>query len=284
MSLFHHFAFRQTRTRRAAVFVLTGCAALAAMAQPAFLDIMARESSDFAEIRRHAEAGDAAAEVRLGEILASRLRFVDAMAWFRKAADQGNIEGQFHAGNMLLRGAYGGSGQIIKASPAEALPWTFKAATRGHAGACGDMSYAYQNAAGVDRDLVSGYAWLQLCGDLSPGMNPRRYDLNELALRMSTADVDRAKALAAKFKSGQWQFPVLRAIPNGDPRLKLNGITISSRKSLAIINGQTVSEGETFTINLKPDKFSVKCLKIDTNSVLIMLEEESQPRELKLTK
>ena len=43
-----------------------------------------------------------------------------------------------------------------------------------------------------------------------------------------------------------------------------------------------MSEGESTTIPLKPATLGIKCLKIETNSVLVLVEGESQPRLLRM--
>ena len=75
---------------------------------------------------------------------------------------------------------------------------------------------------------------------------------------------------------------VTRAIPDGDPRLRLGGITFGGRALLAVINGKTLSEGESATVSVKPGTVTIKCLKIEKDSVLISVEGEDSPRILRL--
>ena len=107
-------------------------------------------------------------------------------------------------------------------------------------------------------------------------------ELNELALKMSTAQVERAEMLAERFKAGLWEYPVTRIIADGDARLKLNGITIGANKSLALINGQAVAEGESINVHLKLRSLEVNCIKIEKDSVSFSIEGENQPRTLRL--
>jgi len=71
-------------------------------------------------------------------------------------------------------------------------------------------------------------------------------------------------------------------IAEGDRRLKLAGITAGTKSNLAVINGKTLAEGESVTIQLKPESVTIKCLKIEKDSVLIAVESEDQPRWLRL--
>jgi hypothetical protein len=106
--------------------------------------------------------------------------------------------------------------------------------------------------------------------------------MNRLALQMDTDALGQAEALAAQFRAGKWRPPVARAIPEGDPRLKLGGITFGGKRSLAVINGKSLSEGESASVSVKPGTLTVKCLKIEKDSVLIIVEGEDVPRLLHL--
>ena len=106
--------------------------------------------------------------------------------------------------------------------------------------------------------------------------------MNELALQLDTGALQQAQRLAAQFKAGHWQAPLIRAIPEGDARLKLGGITFGGRIPLAVINGKTLSEGESATVSVTPGTLTIKCLKIEKESVLISVEGEDAPRFLHL--
>ena len=78
-------------------------------------------------------------------------------------------------------------------------------------------------------------------------------------------------------------MPVIRVIPDGDPRLKLTGVAFGMKTPMAVINGKTVEEGASAKINLKPGTLNIKCLKIEKDSVSISIEGEDQPRVLRLS-
>ena len=233
---------------------------------------------DVAAIKRKAEAGDAAAQVSLGETLASSFHASEALGWYRKAAAQGNVEGEYHVGNMLL---FGGPGIpqafAVKPNHAEGIRWTFMAATNHHPGACHNMATALREGYGTRTNLVEAYAWLKLYAGTVPGSTLGRGEMNRLALQMDTDALGQAEALAAEFRAGKWRPPVARAIPEGDPRLKLGGITFGGQHSLAVINGKTLSEGEFASVSVKPGTLTIKCLKIEKDSVLITVEGEDTP-------
>jgi hypothetical protein len=72
---------------------------------------------------------------------------------------------------------------------------------------------------------------------------------------------------------------VSTSAPRPDPGLKLNGIAFGSNPQ-AIINGKGVAEGETVTLPLKPKPVTLKCVKIEANAVVVMLEGEDTVRRL----
>lgn len=238
---------------------------------------------DVAEIKKKAEAGDPAAQVKLGDSLASSFHATEALQWYQKAAAQGNVEGKFHVGQMLLFGAPGIPANLtVKPNQTEGIRWTFMAATNYHPYACWNMGKALSQGLGTSTDPVAAYAWLKLFSETTPGSIVGKVQMNELALKLDTASLQQAQDLAARFKAGQWQAPVIRSIPEGDARLKLNGITFGGKTPLAVINGKTLSEGETAKIVIKPATLNVKCLKIEKEAVTVAIEGEDTPRRLSL--
>ena len=238
---------------------------------------------DVAVIKQKAEAGDAAAQVSLGDALASRFHPSEALDWYRKAAAQSNVEGEYHVGDMLLFGAQGIPGNFsVRPDQTQGIRWTFMAATNFHAYACWNMARALRQGLGASTNLVAAYAWFSLFANTTPGSIVGRVQMNDLALQLDTRSIQQAQSLAAQFKAGNWQAPVPRAIPEGDTRLKLGGITFGGKTPLAVINGKTLSEGESATLSAKPGTLTIKCLKIEKESVLIAVDGEDTPRLLHL--
>jgi hypothetical protein len=260
-----------------------------------------------AAIKKKAEAGDAQAQRSLADCLAGNFRCADALQWYRKAANQGNIDAAYQVGNMLLFGRVGiPKDQCVEPEPPEGIRWTFRAATNRHADACWNMSKALQHGIGVGTNSVEAYAWLQVAADFSMVPIVQRGQLNNMALIMDSRSIDQAQALAQRFKAGAWRCPAVAAISGIEPRqklnggknadgnrerslisevephLKLNGITLSGKSSLCIINGKNLSEGESSKIPLGPRSPMIRCLKIEKDSVLISIEGEDAPKSLHL--
>lgn len=98
---------------------------------------------------------EASAQVRLGHTEYKRLNVTEAARWFRKAAEQGNAEGQFYLGVMYARG------RGVPHDFSQAAHWFQKAADQGHAGAQCNLGIAYAEGAGVKRDDKQAVQWLQ---------------------------------------------------------------------------------------------------------------------------
>jgi TPR repeat protein len=261
--------------------------------------------TDVAETKRRAEAGDPDAQLSLANTFASNFRPADAIEWYRKAAAQGSIEAAYRMGTILLSGAVGiPAEKSVKPNNVTGIELIFMTATNRYKAAYYDMYRAHRDGIGVSKDIVQAYAWLQLDVDSASGFltaASHQAELNRMALDLDVATSQAGKQFAALYKAGHW--PTLTVVPppaaapspapvpaakyalstplppKPDPGLKVNGITYG-KVPVVIINGKSLAEGDTVTIPLKPKALAVKCLKIETNSVLVSVEGEELPRRL----
>ena len=252
----------------------------AAFAQDQLKGMLKTGFSDVAATKQKAEAGDPQAQLSLADVLSSNFKNAEASQWYRKAAEQGSTEAKRRLGEMLLFGNVGiPSSESVKANPSEGIHWTFEAATNRNAKAFLNMSKALQNGIGVSTNLIEGWAWLQLYSESDTIMG--RVWLNQLTLRLDTQSLHEAQTLAAQFKDGKWPSLSPRKVAVGDSRLKLGGVTIG-KTPLAIINGKTLTEGESVTVKLKEGALKVTCIQIKQDSVLISIAGENESRWLTL--
>jgi hypothetical protein len=245
--------------------------------------ILAGAFGDLAAVKKKAEAGDAQAQAALADALWAKFRPGEALDWYRKAAAQGNVMAKYRIGDMLLYGAVGVP-QTLSVQPnhSEGIRWTFQAATNRYPEAYYNMVKGLREGLGTSTNLVEAYAWLMLYADTSGGSIVGRVQMNELVLKLDSAALERAQRLAAEFKAGNWRAPITRVIPENDPRLKLDGITVGTKQAVALINGKVLSEGESAVVSIKPGTLTIKCLKIEKDSALISVEGEDAPRLLHL--
>ncbi len=133
-------------------------------------------------LRRAAEAGHSPAQVLLADVLDKSEYNEESVAWYRKAAEQGDPEGEYGLATMFS------SGEGVAKDLVEARKWFMRAAGRDHALSIKVMAHAY------------------LTGDL--GLNEAaREGAEALATLLKAADKDylpAIDALAKAYASGRW--------------------------------------------------------------------------------
>ena len=90
------------------------------------------------------------------------------MAWFRKAAEQGDAEAQSNLGY-----AYD-TGRGVPQDYTQAVAWYRKAAEQGEADAQYQLGVMYANGQGVPQDAVSAYMWFNLSAARGTGATQTR--------------------------------------------------------------------------------------------------------------
>ncbi len=158
------------------------CALLPAAAQTAGQTTSQTAPVD-AALLAQADAGDAAAQVAVGESYVraassehNRQRIAgdyrQAAAWYRKAAGQKNIGGETHLAALYLDGGRG-----FPRDPAQAAAWYRKAAGQEDVSAQGTLGMLYSLGLGVPQSDVEAYFWLDLAASVK-GPNQARYAAN----------------------------------------------------------------------------------------------------------
>ena len=117
-------------------------------------------------LRARADAGDAGAQYTLGWMYEGGRGvppdFVQAAAWYRKAAEQGHVIAQCNLGTMyLFRGLRGGGPRDY----ARAAPWLRKAAEQGASRAQYNLGRMYQSGSGVQQDYGQAAMWFRKAAD-----------------------------------------------------------------------------------------------------------------------
>ena len=254
-----------------------------ACAQPNANSFVPTVSGNVAMMRERAERGDTGSQLELADILSAQSLVAQSVVWYHTAAEHGNVQAKFRLGEILLHGAESAPDpkERVPANARVGVLWTYEAATNFHGGACRNMSYVLENGLGVKRDMVEAYAWLEVYA--RSNASDARTTLDRLALQMSLQEIREAHTVAALFTDGHWRGVNLQIVGGAEsgPKFKLNGITLGP-VPLAIINGQTMQEGDSTVIrgNEAPVRFN--CLKIGPDSVQIAVEGEAGIRILRL--
>jgi TPR repeat protein len=130
-----------------------------------------------------ANAGDAAAQVQVGERYAANAAalhnvasagetYKTAAEWYRKAADQGFIPGQLH-----LAALYRDGGKGFPRDMEQAATWYRKAAEQGDVSAQASLGVLYSIGQGVPHNDIEAYFWLDLAASVK-GPNQEKYATN----------------------------------------------------------------------------------------------------------
>ena len=253
----------------------------AAPAPPWWHRLLPTVAGDLAITKERAERGDVKSQVELANNLAANQLAAQAVVWYRKAAEQGNVEAKFRLGEILISGATDPpqQDQRVASNPTEGVRWTFEAATNYHPGACRNMACVLERGVGLGANLVEAYAWLEVFA--RSNSSAAHIDMDRLALRMDLQEIRESHAIAEGFLKRQWSHHVTRRFLEADLVLTLKGITVGP-VSLAIINGQTLEQGESFAMPVKDGTARVTCVKITQDSVLVAIDGEEEARVLRL--
>jgi TPR repeat protein len=205
--------------------VLCFCNTLPAMAET-------KAAASVQAIRSAASNGDAAAQLKLGEMYdlgqGVTQDYKEAVKWYRRAAEQGNAAARFALAEMykngdgvpqdvqaaikwyrlaagqdyalaqLLLGVLYESGTGVTANVSEATNWYRLAANSGEAHAQLLLADIYNAERGVARNLVAAYALYTVSAAREPRGNPANEHREQLAKEMTTVEIDRGTALAGE--------------------------------------------------------------------------------------
>lgn len=120
-------------------------------------------ASDISQLEAKAEAGDASAQLALGQAYEDGNGVQEnddlAVKWYRKAAEQGNADAETELGVMYREG------RGVEKSKEEALKWYRKAAQQMNAAAMFNLGAAYYNGDGIAINDSLAYAWFLAAED-----------------------------------------------------------------------------------------------------------------------
>ena len=219
------------------------------------------------DIKTAAEDGDASAQNGLAEVYVSEQDFGDAVKWYRKAAEQGRTNAQFALGQILLQGRKAtATSADVPQDADEAVLWLGRAANQGDVQAQIEIGGCYQRGTGVEPNLIEAYKWFALAGCRSNAV--ARVALEHLQLQMNSQDIAAGQQAAKLFlPSTNGDLPE----PSFLRQVRLNGISSSGQKPLAIVNNRTFGESEQGSIKLNGKTMQLRCVKIEATSVLVQV-------------
>ena len=164
-------------------------------------DVPINHSHAVAWYRKAAEQGDANAQYNLGVFYEKGLGvtkdLTQAVAWYRKAAEQGNALAQNNLGTMHRDG----SGGLLQDHEA-AAKWYALAARQGNAWAQRNLYSMHRDAQVPQADLVQALAWINLAASQAQPHPDAAQERQELSAKLSPAQVAEAQRLAREWKVG----------------------------------------------------------------------------------
>ena len=124
---------------------------------------------------------------------------VQAVAWYRKAADQGDADAQFSLGVMYE------NGRGVPRDYVKAVAWYRKAADQGDADAQFSLGVKYADGQGVPQDRVQAYKWFNLAASRFAATEREDRDKaaqgrDSVAAKMTPAQIAEARRLARAWK------------------------------------------------------------------------------------
>jgi hypothetical protein len=244
-------------------------------------------SATLAQIKVAADAGDAASQDKLAESFVMRADSAQAMIWYRKAAEQGFPHAQGRLGNMLLSRSRTDAFATPAARTAmseEAVRWIILAANQGDKRGQADFADICLEGKLVKQDLVEVYKWGELASKgsmIDVATFAGRSCRDAATLKMDADQIAEAQRRAAAFIPHQPKASEMPE-PSWVKQIKLNGISVTPERRLAVINGKTLQNGEQTSLKLGEKTVMVRCIEIRQSSVLISIDGLEGTREVRL--
>jgi TPR repeat protein len=134
---------------------------------------------------------------------------IEALKWYRKAAEQGHVQAQFNLGDCYEQAV--DDFLPTEWDRAEAVKWYRKAAEHGHANAQYRLGCRYRDGKGAPKNFVEAYKWLNLAWEKFQEKSRRGQELwwdeksagedrDKLAALMTPDQIDEGQRLASEFK------------------------------------------------------------------------------------
>ena len=138
----------------------------------------------------------------------------EAVAWYRRAAEQGNARAQYNLGGMYREG------RGVPQDDAEAVAWYRRAAEQGHARAQYNLGGMYREGRGVPQDDVEAHMWLTIAASRSTGAERELIVTvrDAGAVRMSPADLREAERRAQAWRAAHQGMRNRAVPPSGTAR------------------------------------------------------------------
>lgn len=145
-----------------------------------------------------ANAGDAAAEVQAGDLCSAAHDYKQAVEWYTKAANQGNVPAELDLASLYRDGR----GKLFARDVDQAAAWYRKAAEQGDPRAQGTLGMLYTLGQGVPRSDVEAYYWLDLAAAVkSPSQDQYVANRQNVGTRITADELEGVQERVAAWKA-----------------------------------------------------------------------------------
>jgi hypothetical protein len=129
--------------------------------------------------------------------------YAEAILWYRKAAEQGDVLAQLNLGVMY------DEGKGVVEDYVEAIRWFRKAAEQGDARAQYNLGLMYSKRRGVVQDYVQAHMWVNLAASRATGDDQKRFTeaRDALARKMNSEQIAEAQRRAREWKPKTGEAP-----------------------------------------------------------------------------
>jgi len=152
------------------------------------------------ELRRAAEGGDATAMFQFGNVLAQRGENVEAVRWFRRSSENGNIKATNALGYMYEEG------RGVPQNYEQASSLYLQAMKGGNSDAMVNRAIMFTQGQGVKKDPLQAYMHLLLAAAYATDQETRDAAVklkDDVAAKLSKQQITRGQVMADKFAKEQ---------------------------------------------------------------------------------
>jgi uncharacterized protein len=136
-----------------------------------------------------------AGQLEDGEAAYFKHDYAGAVRLLRPLADRGNASAQSRLASIYFWGGHG-----VQQDAAQAALWYRKAADQGNALAQAHLGLMYEHGYGEPRDAITARIWLNLAVSRAPSLSMAVKLRNEVATKMTPAQIAEAKRLADEWE------------------------------------------------------------------------------------
>ena len=213
------------------------------------------------------EYGDVLSQLILGSIYYGGWGvpqdFVEAVRWFRKAAEQGEKGAQTRLGTMY------GRGEGVKKDYSESVRWFRMAAEQGEAEAQFMLGGVYIGGGGIPQDYILAHMWLNLAA--SQEYKPAYGFREELSKKMTPTQLGEAQRLARQWKPKTPSPAHPQEASGSQPAASGTGFVVS-RKGHVLTNNHVIEGCKSIHTTNEGRKQPLTVVATDSENDLALLK------------